>query len=392
MAYRVISADCHMDLPWLPADLFVSNAPQHLKEKMPRVEETPQGGQWMVEGRSLGFVGGGSMTGVFDLYVPGHSKRLDRMEDVGFFSDAAQGRLRPSSPELRVRDQKLDGIDAEVIYGVLGLAGTTGLGIGEAEESYGIHDREVLVAVYDIYNEWAADFAKSDRTRLAALGTLCNHDPALAAKQLRRAAELGLRGAEMNAATAVVPIYFKDWDVLWGTAAECHMPISFHTVGIPTRDPGESRLEEYRWTYTGMVATVFQLAGAEFLSSILFSGACERHPDFKFVLGECGVGWIPYVLGRMDDQFDRMQELKLELKPSEYWRRQGHSTFQVEPLTREIVSAVGEDNIMWGSDYPHPDCVFPDSQQTIEDNLGALRPEQRYKVICGNAARLYGFE
>ena len=392
MAYRIISADRHLDLPWLPADLFVSNAPANLKDKMPRVVDTDQGPQWMVEGRLLAFVAGAGLTGAWDSYAPGESTRLDRMESVGFWSDGAKGLLRPGTAELRIEDQKRDGIDAEVIYGVLGLAGGIGSFEDEEDQSYGIHDREVLRSVYEIYNKWAAGFSKSHPGRFAPLASLCNYDPALAAQQLRGAAEIGLRGAEMNAATAVKPIYHEDWDVLWAAAAECGIPLSFHSHGLHYRTPDAADAEKYRWVDSGLISVLFQLAGAEILNSIIYSGACERHPDFKFVLGECGIGWIPYVLYRMDDEFERIAGLKLNMKPSEYWLRQGHSTFQIEPVTPEILSRVGEDNVMWGSDYPHPDGVYPDSQQVIQDHMGQLDERVRHKIVCGDAARSYGFE
>ena len=393
MAHHVISADSHIDIPFLDANLFVSNAPAKLKDKMPRVVDTDAGQQWMVEGRPLGFVAGAGF-GLWEPYEPGVFTRLDRMADVGFFSDAEKGLLHPSDPKLRIADQDLDGVDAEVIYGLLGVAGTSGSGLmrGEGTEGYGIHDLEVLRTVYEIYNEWLAGFCKSTPGRFAGVASLSNHDPALAAAQLRRAAESGLRGAEINTATAVRPIYQDEWDVLWAAAAECEMPISFHTLGTSFRQPEGPSAEKYDWVANGLLLALFQLSGAEFLSSIIYSGACERHPNFKFVLGECGIGWIPYVLHRMDDEFDRMPELKLSLKPSEYWRRQGHSTFQIEPVTPEIVSRVGEDNIMWGSDYPHGDGVFPDSQQVIQDHMGELDERVRKKIICDNAARLYRFE
>ena len=82
----------------------------------------------------------------------------------------------------------------------------------------------------------------------------------------------------------------------------------------------------------------------------------------------------------------------MKMKPSDYWRRQGYSTFQKEGFVGDIVHLVGENNVMWGSDYPHHDGVWPDSQETIESNLKNLRDEAiRRKVICENAGRLYGF-
>ena len=49
---------------------------------------------------------------------------------------------------------------------------------------------------------------------------------------------------------------------------------------------------------------------------------------------------------------------------------------------------IGVDNIMWGSDYPHPDGVFPDSAKAIEEGLGHLDAAVRQKLICDNAARV----
>ncbi len=404
MEYKVISADCHIDIPWLPADLFVSQAPSKLKEHMPRVVETKEGKQWVAEGQLLAWVAGAGLTGAWNPYVPGLSSRLDRMEEEGkFFSEGQRGLFHPTTPELRIKDQKLDGLDAEVIYGILALGGAPEegaftLGASDAPGGdtpgvgYGLTDPEVITVTYDIYNEWVVDLCKSNTQRFAGLACITSHDPKIAANQLRRAAQLGLRGAELNVSGAVKPIYHKDWDILWATAAECNMPISFHTLGLTYRQPDASEMEEYQWVNTGLGFTLFQLSGAEFLTSIIYSGACERYPDFKFVLGECGIGWIPYMLYRLDDEYDRLSELKLNLKPSEYWRRQGYSTFQTETVTPELVSLVGEDNIMWGSDYPHPDGVFPDSQKVIREGLGQLDERVRHKIVCETAAKLYGFK
>ena len=43
MQYRRISADCHLDMIWLPPDLFTSEAPRALKDEMPYVKEQPDG-------------------------------------------------------------------------------------------------------------------------------------------------------------------------------------------------------------------------------------------------------------------------------------------------------------------------------------------------------------
>jgi predicted TIM-barrel fold metal-dependent hydrolase len=54
-----------------------------------------------------------------------------------------------------------------------------------------------------------------------------------------------------------------------------------------------------------------------------------------------------------------------------------------------MIPLVGEDNIMWGADYPHPDCVWPESQAHIEKNLGDLPESLRRKITSENVCKLY---
>ena len=386
MSYQVISADTHLDLRWLPSDLFVSNAPQGLKQRMPRVQDTEKGVRWIVDEQDFCSAGGGGFgVGDREEYVPGESRHLDRMAQVGFYDGVSRGVYHPVDPSLRIKDQDIDSVDAEVIYGVLGVGG--GMYGASAPKA------RVQTAIYDIYNEFAADLVKAYPRRLAALACLTGHDPEVSARQLRRAAELGLRGAEINVSQMSRPIYHDDWNILWATAAECSMPISFHTLGLSWRQPDPQEQEKYRWVNLGLLFVLFQLSGAEFLTAILLSGACEKNPDFKFVLGECGVGWLPYVLERTDLEYeDRLFHLGLKLKPTDYWRRQGYSTFQQEYMSMDEIQRIGVDNIMWGSDYPHPDGVFPDSRKAIQEGMGHLPEEIKHKIVCETAARLYRFD
>lgn len=385
MGYEIISADTHLDLRWLPHDLFTSNAPDALKSRMPKVKTLDRGKYWFVQGEEFCAVGSDS-AGVKEGqgYAPGESLHLDRMAEVGFFDGIAEGIYHPVDPELRVKDQDIDGINAEVIYGILGIAG--GMSVTPGTEA------ETLTATYDIYNEYVAGLIRGYEGRMAALACITCHDPQVSARQLRAAAKLGLKGAELNVSQMRKPIYHEDWEVLWDTAAECEMPISFHTLGLKHAkvDPAESK--RYEWVDTGLVYILFQLSGAEFLVSVLLSGACERHPSFNFVLGECGIGWLPYVLERTDNEYkDRLFHIGLPHAPSEYWRRQGYSTFQQEYVSLDQVERIGVDNIMWGSDYPHQDGVFPDSRKAIEEGLGHLPEDVRKKIVCENAARVYRF-
>jgi predicted TIM-barrel fold metal-dependent hydrolase len=138
--------------------------------------------------------------------------------------------------------------------------------------------------------------------------------------------------------------------------------------------------------------TQFQVNMANVLTSIIYSGVLERYPRIRLVLGESGIGWIPYVLWRMDAEWeDQFKDLSLTMPPTDYWKRQCWATYQTDPIGIKLIDELGADKVMWGSDFPHPDGVWPDSQEYIERELGDLPTATRRKIVCENAARLYGF-
>ena len=258
---RFISGDSHIDLTWLPPDTFTARAPNQWKNAAPRVVETERGLRWRTEDLDLGGVAGVGPSGSDLAMFQDSDERIHRMVQVGFYDDAAKGLFHPTTVELRLRDQDVDGVEAEVIYGVLGVADK-------------IEDRELAGVVHQIYNDWISDFCKGNESRFAGLACLPNHDSVAAAKELRRAAKLGLRGAEISVSTAAKPIYHRDWDVLWEAAADLGMPISFHCRGLPARPPDPVDAERYSLEFKAVSSAVFELSAPEALASIILSGAC----------------------------------------------------------------------------------------------------------------------
>ena len=81
---------------------------------------------------------------------------------------------------------------------------------------------------------------------------------------------------------------------------------------------------------------------ANVLTSIIFSGVLERFPRIRLVLGESGIGWIPYVLWRMDAEWeDQFKDLSLKMPPSEYWKRQCWATYQTDPDRHQAARRAG---------------------------------------------------
>src|SRR5215831_17193186 len=117
MEYKVISGDGHIDLRWLPHDLFVSHAPAQWKDQVPQVRDTPTGKHWFAEGRDLTTRPFGTLANT-EPPKRGESKHVDRMYALGFYD----GQSHPTTPALRLKDQEIDGVNAEVMYGILGIS------------------------------------------------------------------------------------------------------------------------------------------------------------------------------------------------------------------------------------------------------------------------------
>jgi predicted TIM-barrel fold metal-dependent hydrolase len=135
----------------------------------------------------------------------------------------------------------------------------------------------------------------------------------------------------------------------------------------------------------------FQMNVVHILGALIGANVLERYPNLRIVFGESGCGWIPYALDRMDMEWeDRFRDLGLKMRPSDYWRRQCKATFQYDRIGTMLIEQIGAETLMWGSDYPHGDGVWPESASYIERQFGHLPAEVTKKITCENAARFYG--
>src|SRR4029450_9526014 len=101
---------------------------------------SPKGPTWITKkGANLGLACGMGSAG--REYVPGRIHRADRMAETGLYEDGKRGIRRLTDPDLRLKDQDRDGVQAEVLYGILGATGR-------------MNDPDAVVEVIRIYNEW----------------------------------------------------------------------------------------------------------------------------------------------------------------------------------------------------------------------------------------------
>ena len=212
MQYRRISADCHLDMPWMPPDLFVSEAPRELKDRMPYVADGPDGPQWVAKnGANFGLLYGVGPGGA--KHVPGQNVRVDIMAERGLYEDAKKGSARCSDPHLRLKDMEEDGVDAEVIYGVLGTASK-------------LNDSEASNEVLRIYNDWLKDFCSHYPDRQIGLACLPYGSVELAVKEVHRAAKMGLKGLELSCSWDMEPMWHPSWEPFWQAVNEVQLPLA----------------------------------------------------------------------------------------------------------------------------------------------------------------------
>jgi predicted TIM-barrel fold metal-dependent hydrolase len=377
MNYTRISADCHIDLPWVPTDLFTSGASAGLKDRMPYVTDGPDGPFWTAKnGMSFGLVGGVGPAG--SKYVPGQHHRVDVMAATGLYSDGKKGIHRPADPALRAKDMDRDGVQAEVLYGILGAA--TRLG-----------DHEAATEMFRIYNDWLADFVRHDPDRYIGLACLPYGDIGAAVKEIHRVAGSGVRGMELSCSWDMEPMWHPDWEPLWQAVNDVGLPLHFHTFpalppGVLDKQTGRTRRAAFFTVVSG-----FQMNLVNILAAVIGAAVLERYPRVRIAFGESGIGWVPYALDRMDFEWeDRFHDLGLTMKPSDYWRRQCKATFQFDRIGTKLIDDMGVETLMWGSDYPHGDGVWPESSRYIDEQFGHLPAETTHKITCENAGKFYG--
>jgi predicted TIM-barrel fold metal-dependent hydrolase len=368
-----MSADSHMDLVYLPPDTFTARMPTRWGDRIPRVAEHEGVKVW---------VSGPDVLGRHAYYGPGVTggRRGQILTEAGFTS----GQTRPSDPRQRGEDQDRDGVEAEIIYGIIGIS--RGLFSGK-----GIGDPELLTDVYRAYNDYIAEFGRTRPGRYYGLGCLPNHDAGVAAAEVARCAALGLRGAVFVPWGSAMPVWHEMWEPLWAAAEDAGLVLSFHVFEGGGAMVGYEIKGLRHPASIGAWTVVAPAQMDEVLVSLILSGVCERHPHLRLVLGESGIGWLPYMLERLDDTYQERlaDDLKLPRLPSEYFRRQIYATFQKDRHGVRAMAAIAPDNVMWGSDYPHRDGTWPFSRKAIEEQFRGVDPAVQRKMLWENVRRVY---
>ena len=138
-------------------------------------------------------------------------------------------------------------------------------------------------------------------------------------------------------------------------------------------------------------SAMMYLSNAGVMANLIFGGVLERHPEVQFVSVESGIGWIPFFLESLDYQLKQsIPGSTLSLTPTEYFQRQMSACFWFEEAgVAGAVAALGEDRVLFETDFPHPTCLYPDGLTQAAVAVNSLPASARRKVMGDNARRLY---
>ncbi len=361
---KYISADSHVVEP---ADLWTKRMGGAWRERAPHFIEGADTDYMIVEGIPP-VQGADLMAGMMDDKLKGRA--LDRSKN--HFRD-----VRPESidPKLRLGDQDIDHIRAEVLYPNYALM------------LYGAPDPEYKRECCRAYNDWLIEFCSAAPKRYVGVAMLPTSGTIeWAVKEAERVRRAGLQSVTIPSCQPKTPWWDPYYKPLWAALQDHEMILAFHNAA--TEEPVRQDLP-----LLPLVLDLKMVGQVRTLGGILSSGVPQDYPKLKFVVVEGGIGWVAAAVRLLDHLWEDHRgwiEPHLDEAPSFYCKRQFYFTFEDDKaglLTRELLNV---DHLMWGSDYPHTEGTFPRSREQIAKDFAQLSEAETRKMVIDNAAKLYG--
>ena len=251
-------------------------------------------------------------------------------------------------------------------------------------------DPSIEVNIIRAFHRHMANFSGNHPDRLQSMIVASARDVDAAVQEIKTWGKSRWAVAVMPLVTKDIPADHPSLDPIWKAAVDHDLPVAHHSfTWTPPYFPGAFDLWDN--VFLGRLAS-HPWGAMRFIASVIGGGIMDRYPDMRVGTLECGFGWLPFWGKRMDEQYAYVgstQELKM--KPSEYLKS-GRYFCSVErhegdDMFRMVSSFLGDDVLMYASDYPHSECQFP---ETVENFLAwQMKPEQRQKLMAGNADRFF---
>jgi len=380
----LISVDDHI---LEPPNLWVDRVAAADRERAPHMETIDGVECWLYDGKKFPTVGLSA--------VAGKSKEEFSPEPVPY------SEMRPGCYDSKARLDDMDqaGVLASLCFPTI----TRFCGQLFMEASDRVFGFECL----QHYNDWIVEeWCAAAPGRYIPLMLIPMWDPKLAAGEMERMAARGVTAfafSENPAPLGLPTINDKNgfWEPVMSTANDLGMVASMHVGSsstMPKVSPDGPFLANLAYGAVRPAATMLEW---------IFSGMFQRYPNLKIALSEGEVGWIPYFLERAEQVLDKQR----------FWVQKGATFGDHENNATDLdalnvrdtfrdhifgcfihdehgvasIDEIGENNIMCETDYPHSDSTWPDCIQTARDQVAHLSPDVQFKLLRGNAERLYRF-
>ena len=286
-------------------------------------------------------------------------------------------------PNAKLASMDRDGVDAEVIFPEIG---------GSRLCTPSLMGDDWKVALRG-YNDSMADFASINPNRLLCAYQLPLYDIDFAVAEVNRLAKLGARGMQMPifpAELGLPDFHDKRYDRLWaaleetGITALNHLSLKDSLWDVFRRDPTPQK---------GIFTALPGFASAETIAFWILTGTLDRFPKLKVLFVEPGLGWLPWFFELLDNRMDQHYQFPgVNLKPSEYFKRQMGASFMYEPTgLKACYEAFGPDVLFWSTDFPHPATCWPNSRKVIDEQFtkAGIPEHDIKKIVCDNGARMF---
>ena len=391
-----------VDLQFIDADGHVlehptkmlDHAPAEYRDRIWHVETDGDGTEWVV------WDGSRDPAAVFAYAGTGGMSPEEQARAVA--GELRYTEIRPGAfePEPRLADLDTEGIGQTVLYPTM-LLGVAGM-----------RDLDLAVAQCRAYNDWLSDFCTAAPDRLFGIAIIPQQDVDAAAAEIRRASQLpNLVGTFIRPNPVIDWKHFHDpvYHPLWQAASDAGWPLGLHPflagdvpgavtglhlndVRSPSSLAATNRMNLSNIFYTQAIGNPVDMMTS--LAFLLAGGVCERFPDLTVIVLETNGGWITPWMERLDHHWKTFgfDVPDCKLAPSEYFRRQCYISFDADEETLGLAAQspyVGNDRIIWASDYPHPDAKFPGTVGELLDNIGGLDADAQENIAWRNAQRLY---
>ena len=256
-------------------------------------------------------------------------------------------------------------------------------------------DKDLALACLQIYNDWMIeDWCGGEGAgRLIPLTLVPLWDPALAAAEVRRCAAKGsyaIGFSENPSKLGCASMHSGEWDVLWDACMESDTTVSMH-IGSSSSMPSTSADAPL-----GVSMALSSQNAQGSLTDWVFSGTLSRFPQLKIAFAESQIGWMPYLIERMDIVASEgaAAGVHLDELPSEIVKGRVWGCVFDDQHGLKSRDAVGLEHILFETDYPHTDGTWPESR-SVAHRLCAgagMDASECYEFLRGNAIRAYGLE